>query len=511
MRSYFSNTLAVAGFALFLSGCATAPLDFPKDHSVAIVDTSETYLAKDVARWEVVHPGLSGFYPLIAGIDAFGARLALIERAEQTIDAQYFLMKPDVAGRLFAQKLLEAADRGVRVRLLLDDIFTTVDDDAFLLLNEHPNVELRLFNPIGRGGLYYANYLGDFKLANRRMHNKSFTVDYKVSIVGGRNIADEYFELLTDAEFRDFDMLAIGPISADISETFDRFWNHKLAVPMEAFDKGKALPDLESARANVDRSVLEINHQVYERALSSQLMEDLIDDKVEFFPAESTVVTDDPEKLLNKVSNDYKTLVTALAGVVDEATSEVVVITPYFIPGKNGVEFWRSITNKGVRVIVVTNSLASNNHTPVHSGYARYRHDMIRAVVELYEVRVDASKVPEGSDQEGYDSVTLHTKALMIDRRHTFIGSLNLDPRSIDINTEMGVLIENADLTGGMAEKFFLNLPSFSYRVTENEKGKLRWTTVINNQETVETKEPQTSGWLRFKAWLFKIFPEGQL
>jgi putative cardiolipin synthase len=282
-------------------------------------------------------------------------------------------------------------------------------------------------------------------------------------------------------------------------------------VPMEAFDKGKALPDLESARANVDRSVLEINHQVYERALSSQLMEDLIDDKVEFFPAESTVVTDDPEKLLNKVSDDYKTLVTALAGVVDEATSEVVVITPYFIPGKNGVEFWRSITNKGVRVIVVTNSLASNNHTPVHSGYARYRHDMIRAGVELYEVRVDASKVPEGSDQEGYDSVTLHTKALMIDRRHTFIGSLNLDPRSIDINTEMGVLIENADLTGGMAEQFFQILPSFSYRVTENEKGKLRWTTVINNQETVETKEPQTSGWLRFKAWLFKIFPEGQL
>ena len=169
------------------------------------------------------------------------------------------------------------------------------------------------------------------------------------------------------------------------------------------------------------------------------------------------------------------------------------------------------ITNKGVRVIVVTNSLASNNHTPVHAGYAGYRHDLIDAGVELYEVRVDASKLPEDSDQPGYDSVTLHVKALLIDRRHTFVGSLNLDPRSIDINTEMGVLIENADLTGGMTENFLQALPSFAYRVTENEKGKLRWTVVIDGREVVETKEPQTSRWLRFKAFIMRILPEGQL
>jgi len=511
MKWVFSRTIVPIVFALFVAGCATAPLDFPKDHSEAVSNTGATYLGKEAAEWTAKHPGESGFYPLIRGLDALGARLALIDRAERTIDAQYFLMKPDSAGRLFAGKLLEAADRGVRVRLLLDDIFTTVDDDAFMLLNQHPNIELRLFNPIGRGGIYYANYIGNFKLANRRMHNKSFTVDNQISIVGGRNIADEYFELLTEAEFVDFDMLAVGPVAAEISVTFDRFWNHKLAVPMEAFAEGEELPDLETARRNADKRIIEASQSIYGRALGSPLMKEIAEDKVALFPGESHVITDDPEKLLNKISDDQKILVTALAGIIDDAESEVVVITPYFIPGKKGVEFWRSITNKGVRVVIITNSLASNNHVPVHSGYAKYRHDMIDAGVEMYEVRVDASKVPERGIKQSYDSLTLHTKAVFVDRRYTFVGSLNLDPRSIDINTEAGVLIDSKALSTQLTEGLFEKLPPFAYRLTENEKGKLRWTVVIDGNDVVEKSEPQASRWLRFKAFLYKIFPEGQL
>ena len=511
MKRLFPNILAPIVLTLFLAGCATAPLDFPREYSEAIADTSDTYLGKEVAEWTQAHPGESGFYPLIKGLDALGIRLAMIDRAERTIDAQYFLMKPDSAGRLFAGKLLEAADRGVRVRFLLDDIFTTVDDDAFIVLNQHPNIELRLFNPIGRWGIYHLNYLGNFKLANRRMHNKSFTVDNQMSVVGGRNIADEYFELLTDAEFVDFDMLAAGPVVAEISSTFDRFWNHKLSVPMEAFETGKELPDLETARANVDKNTGEASQSIYGKALDSPLMRDIAEDRVELFPADSHVITDDPEKLLNKVSADHQVLVTALAGVVDEAVSEVVVITPYFIPGKNGVKFWRSITDKGVRVVIVTNSLASNNHVPVHGGYARYRHDMIDAGVEMYEARVDASKGRQDNDQQAYDSLTLHTKGVLIDRRYTFVGSLNLDPRSIDINTEFGLLIDSTELTGGLTDGIYQNLLPFAYRVTENEKGKLRWTTVIDGKEVVETKEPQASTWLRIKAFLSRIVPEGQL
>ena len=511
VKNLFSRSFAALALVLFITGCATAPLDFPRGYSEAETDTGNTYLGKEVAEWTVAHPGKSGFYPLIKGLDALGGRLALIDRAERTIDAQYFLMKPDSAGRLFARKLLEAADRGVRVRLLLDDIFTTVNDDAFVVLNQHPNIELRLFNPIGRDGVYHLNYLGHFKLANRRMHNKSFTVDNQISIIGGRNIADEYFELLTDTEFVDFDMLAIGPVAAEISIMFDRFWNHKLAVPMEAFETNKKLPDLATARANVDQAAFEAGQSIYGKALGSKLMQNIAEDRVVLFPADSRVVTDDPDKLLNKVSDEQKVLVTALAESIDEAETEVVIITPYFIPGKGGVEFWQSITSKGVRVVIITNSLATNNHVPVHSAYARYRHDMIAAGVELYEVRVDASKVPETGEETAYESLTLHTKAAFIDRRYTLVGSLNLDPRSIDINTEAGVFIDNADLAGGIADRLFTGLPSFAYRVTENEKGKLRWTAMIDGEEVVETSEPQADTWLRFKAFLSRILPEGQL
>ena len=457
------------------------------------------------------HPGESGFYPLTKGLDALGARLALIDLAERSVDAQYFLMKPDSAGRLFIMKLLEAADRGVRVRLLLDDIFTTVDDDVFVVLNQHPNIEMRLFNPIGRDGVYHLNYLGHFKLANRRMHNKSFTVDNQVSIVGGRNIADEYFELLTETEFVDFDMLAMGPVAAEVSTTFDRFWNHKLSMPMEALESNRKLPDLETARANTDKAANEASQSIYGRALNSPLMRDITEDRVSLFPAQSKVITDDPDKLLNKISAEQKILVTALAETIDQAVSDVLVVTPYFIPGKNGVEFWRSITRKGVRVVVITNSLATNNHVPVHSAYARYRHDLLAAGVELYEMRIDAAKIPEGDRASAYDSLTLHTKAVFVDHRFTLVGSLNLDPRSIDINTEFGVFIDNTEMAGGLTERILGGLASFAYRVTENDNGRLRWTALIDGEEVVEKNEPQASGWLRFKAFLSRIVPEKQL
>lgn len=511
MKILFYRCFVMVLVTFLITACATAPLDFPKTESQALANTGDTHLGTVVAEWAAGHPGESGFYPLTKGLDALGARLALIDLAERSIDAQYFLMKPDSAGRLFIMKLLEAADRGVRVRLLLDDIFTTVDDDVFVVLDQHPNIEMRLFNPIGRDGVYHLNYLGHFKLANRRMHNKSFTVDNQVSIVGGRNIADEYFELLTEAEFVDFDMLAMGPVAAEVSVTFDRFWNHKLSVPIEALESNRKLPDLATARANTDKAADAASQSIYGRALNSLLMHDIIEDRVSLFPAQSRVITDDPDKLLNKVSADQKILVTALAESVDQAVSDVLVITPYFIPGKNGVEYWRKITSKGVRVVVITNSLATNNHVPVHSAYARYRHDLIAAGVELYEMRVDAAQVPEDDKTSAYDSLTLHIKAAFMDHRYTLVGSLNLDPRSIDINTEFGVFIDNTEMAGELTEWVLDHVASFAYRVTENNKGRLRWTALIDGEEVVEKNEPQASGWLKFKAFLSRIVPEKQL
>jgi len=512
MNNFPASRFPIWQLLLLLSaGCATGPIDYPRTYTEVITDTADTRLSREVAAWEQTHPGFSGFYPLSNGTDAFGARLALIDQAERSIDAQYFLMKPDSAGFVFAAKLLEAADRGVRVRFLLDDVFTSVDDRSLILLDEHPNIEVRLFNPIGRLGISYLNYAFDFSRANRRMHNKSLTIDNQITIFGGRNIADEYFELKTETEFRDFDMLAMGSVAEEMSKTFDLFWNHEYSVPMEAFDKPNRKEDLASARARNSEDEVATATAIYQRAVNSRLVRDLIDDRVAAFPATGEVITDDPEKLLNKVSPDQQILVTRMAEVVANAESEVVVVTPYFIPGDSGVEFWRSVVDKGVRVVILTNSLASTNHIPVHAGYARYRHDVIQAGVELYEMRVSATGAAEARQESNFDSVTLHTKAVMVDRHLTFIGSLNLDPRSIDINTEMGVLIDTPDLAQALAELFFERLPRSTYRVEEDENGKLIWRGIIGEHEVIETSEPQAGKWRRFKAFLSRILPESQL
>ncbi len=210
---------AVAMLLGLIAGCASAPLNFPREESVAIADTSSTRQAQEVAEWLDSRPDVDGFYPLSEGFDAFGARLALMSVAEVSIDAQYFLMKPDNAGLVFAAKLLAAADRGVRVRLLLDDIFTTVEDVDLAMLDAHPSIQVRIFNPLARKGLFALNYIGHFNLANRRMHNKTFVVDNQVAVVGGRNIAVEYYQLETTGEFVDFDMLSTGPIVRDVSSS----------------------------------------------------------------------------------------------------------------------------------------------------------------------------------------------------------------------------------------------------------------------------------------------------
>jgi putative cardiolipin synthase len=506
-----SRLTVIALLATFLGACATAPFDYPKVPSEAIADTSDTTIAREVSDWTDAHGGLSGFYPLESGTDAFGARLRLMESAERTIDAQYFLMKDDAAGHIFAAALLQAADRGVRVRFLLDDIFTTVDDELLAVLNEHANIEVRLYNPIARRGIGMFNFLGDFKRANRRMHNKSFTADNQVTIVGGRNIADEYFALRTDAEFLDFDVIGIGPVAAEVSAEFDLFWNHSRAVPMEAFGDQVKSGSLEGVREKLGPDVLDNYRVIYARAVESELVQHLYDEVVPLYPANVDVITDDPEKLVQKVSEDQQTLVNRLSELAVAAKSEIIVITPYFVPGDAGVAFWSRIAAKGVRVIILTNSLASNNHTAVHSGYASYRAAMLEAGAELYEARADAVTGAHNGSGATPERLTLHTKSVIIDRQLIFAGSLNMDPRSIDINSEMGIVIHSPELANSLAENVLEDLPEFAYRVELLDNGKLQWRCIINGTQVVETKEPLTTGGQRFKAFLLKIVPEQQL
>ena len=495
--------------ASLLAGCATVSFDQPKSYSTAITNPTDTSMGKSVEEWSDLHHSLSGFYPLIGGMDALGVRLRLAERAEKSIDLQYFLMKNDTAGAVMVNALLKSADRGVRVRFLLDDIFTTVPDRSFLLMTQHPNIDIRIFNPLSRRGVWLFNYLGHFDKANRRMHNKSFTVDNSISVIGGRNIADEYFQLKKDSVFVDFDILAMGPIAADISSSFDEYWNHSRAVPIEQFTTNSKKEDLETVRADVEAELDDIYETVYRRALNSQLLQDLIADRKEPYVGPARVLADNPDKLVNKIDEKHMQLAKDLSEVVRQAKTEVIFITPYYIPGKSGVQLIRDMVAKGVRMVILTNSLASNNHVPVHSAYARYRRDIIRAGAELYEIRANAAR--ELDDEKSPEVLTLHTKLFLIDRRYMFVGSLNLDPRSIEINAEMGLLIDSEPMVKNYLEGADERLAAYAYRVQVNEKGQLEWHGRIGGQTVIETKEPLTSWWLRFKAWIMNIVPESQL
>ena len=509
MAATFRSILQCTWLVVLLAGCAAGPVDYPRESSEAVSGTEGTLVGRIVSDWQTKNPGQSGFYPLHNGMDALGARHDLIEHAERTIDVQYFLMKPDAAGLIFSSKLLEAADRGVRVRFLLDDIFTSVDDKGLLLLDAHPNIEIRLFNPVARSGFYYFNYVGDFKRANRRMHNKSFIIDNQVGIVGGRNIAAEYFELEEHGEFIDFDMLAVGDVVPDVSVTFDRFWNHGLSVPMQAFADAKSNADLDAHREKLIQQAEKAGDNRYADAIDSTLVQDIFGDFGILYPAIADVVTDDPDKATHKTTGEDRVLINALTTAMEESTSEVIIITPYLIPGDGGLSFIQALRERGIRVVVFTNSLASTNHVSVHGGYSRYRKPLLEAGVELHEARaypLTASGKPDRNE----DKLTLHTKGIIIDRRLVMVGSLNLDPRSVDINTEMGVLIDSETLGATMAETALEQLSGISYRLSL-EDGDIRWHALMDDQDIVVTSEPQSSGWRRFKSGFSRILPESQL
>jgi len=510
--SIFRHPLSIAVFlGLVLAGCASVPLDTPKEASYAIADTSDTREASVVAEWMQGHEGENGFYPLTEGFDAFGARLVLMSLAEVSLDIQYFLMKPDKAGAMFAAKMLESADRGVRVRFLLDDIFTTMPDEKLAVLNDHPNIEVRLFNPIARKGIYTFNYIGHFSLANRRMHNKSFTMDNQTAIVGGRNIADEYFQLETTGEFIDFDTICVGPVVKDISTEFDAYWNHKLAIPLEQIYKEDDPEKIAAVKADLAKGMAEAGDSIYGESINTAVMKQLASQEAGPYVAEARLTWDRPEKLLQPVSDDQKIVVGDLREAFRAAESEIFIFTPYLIPRKRGMELIKELRAKGIRMVIVTNSLATNNHTAVFSAYQKYRKDMLKAGVELWEARADAAKIVNEDGTTELANLTLHTKGVLIDRNLVFAGSLNLDPRSIDINTEMGLLIESPEMGELLTSNAEKKIPAMAYRLQLDENDKLTWHATLDGKEVVETKEPQTTAGRRFSAWFQRIVPDSQL
>jgi putative cardiolipin synthase len=499
-----------------LSGCASVDFDYPKIESFVLQETSETYLAVQLADVVADKPGdQSGFYPLPDGVDALAARLLLIDRAEVSVDVQYYLIKSDLVGNTFVHALLRAADRGVRVRLLLDDIMTSDYDAGMAALDSHPNFQMRVFNPFNRGAVGRTlGALGSFSRINRRMHNKTVTVDNQITIIGGRNMANYYFGADENKKYGDLDVIGIGPVVNDVSEMFDAYWNHHASLPVQAVAEPLDDPAAELARvrAALDLADDEVENSVYAKVVEERYYEYLHTDDSIFEWAPYELVYDSPDKSDKSKADEAASITTGLIKSLRSAESEVLIVSPYFVPRKSGIEGFLSLQNSGVDVTILTNSLAANNQFTVHAGYAPSRKPLLEGGVKLYEVRPDADV--SGSEFVAFSgaTATLHTKAFIVDRKSVFIGSFNFDPRSININTEMGVIIHDPKLGKFFAESLEAGLPNETYEVFLNEKNKVRWRTYNDGQAVVFDKEPETTWGDRFKVGVVRILPvRGQL
>ncbi|MEM1191720.1 MAG: phospholipase D family protein [Pseudomonadota bacterium] len=494
-----------------ITGCAGVDYQQTKPASIYIPAGNTAALDLAFSESDSGHgTNSSGFLLLNDGIDALAARLRLAAEAERSIDVQYYLIKRDRVGLAFLSTLLAAADRGVRVRILIDDMFNQGFDRDMAALDSHPDLEIRVFNPFNRGILGKPlGALANFPRINRRMHNKSFTVDSRVTVVGGRNIADEYFGARRDSAFGDLDVLALGPVVQDVNVMFDRYWAHPTALPLDAFMK--PLEDAEAAlgefRARLAANNAALSGSRYANAVIERAYRKVESRQSEMVWADYELIFDTPDKGLRNRAKTSDLIVKPLARSLTTVENELVVISPYFVPTRELRDGLVRASENGIQVTVITNSLAANNQKTVHGGYAPARKPLLRAGVRLLEVRPDA--VVSGSEfvDAGEARSTLHTKAYLVDRREVFIGSFNFDPRSMYINSEMGVIIRDPDLGAELISGLEEALPEAVWEVGLTHSNRLTWTGLEEGQEQMISKEPMTSWWERLKAGFYRILP----
>src|SRR5258706_7666209 len=428
-----------------VGGCASLPDTAAREPSSALAHPAASRLGRALAPAIRAHPGRSGIYSLGDGRDAFAARVLLARAAERSLDVQYYILRADTTSGLLCEALWQAAERGVRVRLLLDDNNTSGLDDALAALDAHRNIEVRLFNPYSSRSWRLGELATDFSRLNRRMHNKSFTADNRATIVGGRNLGDEYFGAEGTVEFADLDVLAVGAVVPEVSASFDAYWNSASAFPVAALIK--------PAEAQAAARVREAWARLYERpgapryvaALrSTALVQQLVAGNLPLEWGTARVVSDDPAKVLHPPERQDLHMLPRLQAALGKPARELDLVSPYFVPTADGSAALRALAERGVKVRVLTNSLAATDVAPVHAGYAKYREELLRAGVRLYELKPTA-KV-ERDDHPGGSDASLHAKTFAVDRSRIFVGSFNFAPRSARLNTELGVVVERVRL-----------------------------------------------------------------
>ncbi|MDM0086089.1 MULTISPECIES: phospholipase D family protein [unclassified Variovorax] len=509
--------------AVLLAGCASLPPPQPERFSAARTDVADTRLAQiALASGQDMPTGFSGFQLMPEGPTAFNARLALARAAQKTLDAQYYILQDDASGKQFLGALLDAARRGVRVRLLVDDFYTAGKDELFAALASQPNFELRLFNPLavrsGPLGLRLALSLGDFRRFNRRMHNKLFVADNSLAITGGRNIADEYFMRSDVANFIDLDVLVSGPVVPELSDTFDDFWNSAQTRPIDNLMRVPADSEVTrgwlqarlagAAPATTERETDVLGHAPIERQLHAG--------RLALIPGDGRAIADTPKKVaMDDPEASFADSVTQRTiAMLSGARSEVVMVSPYFIPGEEGIKLLQMAVDNDVQVIVLTNSLDATDESLVYAGYAKYRYRMLKAGVRVFELGGKLAPRQAGLGDFRSSSGRLHAKVALVDRRRIFLGSMNLDGRSARLNTEIGILVDSPALAEQFGKLMTLrSMGAYELRLRGDDGENVEWIEhdPDGSQKRI-TDEPGASWLGSLKDWLLlKLLPEDLL
>lgn len=535
----------LAFFLLVLAATACAPLpdlpERPASYALPVEEGRHTTIGQAVATLEEGHPDESGIYSLSDPYEAFAVRALLANAAQRTLDVQYYIWRNDLTGTLLLDSLRQAADRGVRVRFLLDDSANAGIDHLLAALDSHPNIEVRLFNPLALRSPRWINYLVDFSRLNRRMHNKSFTADNQATIIGGRNIGDEYFGATRDILFSDLDVLAVGSVVYDISDDFDRYWNSQSAWPASALLPEPKPDELTRLREKAEAIAAGAPAKAYTDALeTSSLMRELLDLSIELEWAPTVMLSDDPRKVLGNVPPE-ETVAFDLQRYFGNPESHLDLVSSYFVPTETGVRYLVDLAQQGIEIRILTNSLASTDVPAVHAGYAKWRKPLLKAGIKLYETRPDndpddsstgaSGKLPSGSGSGsgsgpgpgsgfglggklgsgpgplGSSGSSLHAKTLTIDDKRVFVGSFNFDPRSAELNTELGFVIDSPRLAQRIHDAFMGQVPQTSYEVVLDNSGKVRWIEYRDGRVLQYDTEPHSSFWRRFWAGFLSLLP----
>ncbi|HEY8025872.1 MAG TPA: phospholipase D family protein [Burkholderiaceae bacterium] len=510
-----------------LGACSTLPpgSNYPKPVSYVMAQPQQSAVGRQFADVAKAHVGQSGFHIIPAGVDGFLMRMQMINAAEHELDLQYFIFRGDETGQLLADAVLRAADRGVRVRILVDDGDTVAGDEMIAELAAHPSIEIRIFNPFAyRGHLDFIRAMEFVFNASRldyRMHNKLLVADNAISLVGGRNIGDEYFQIDPSSQLADDDIVAVGPIITPLSAAFDQYWNSDLAIPAKALSTSTSSPAaLRERREKLREHKQELKADGTDyvtRIATGEPYNGITSGKVPLVWASAQLVCDSPDK---KSVEDGKVVGKLMRRPVEKVTAEVqtelLMVTPFLIPGKEGMQLFENLLQRNVRVRILTNSLESSNEVAAQSGYMHYRKTMIEDGIELHEIRrllgnTRGSGETRAIAEAGHYS--LHAKLFVFDRNRVFIGSMNFDQRSMHLNTEIGLIIDSPELAQQVAARFFAMVqPQNAYLLslradTPGGTPELVWHTEENGQPVDYRTEPARSAWQRLKVHIFTLLP----